>query len=85
LLLQSVGEGFAEFGDLGGDDGGAVGLVGIVGEILLVVVFGGPELVEGLYLGDDRVIVNAEGVYLVDDLYSGAGLIVRVIKDRRAI
>ena len=75
----------SELSDLWRDDGGAVWLVWVVGEIFLVIIFGRPEFVERGDLGDNRSVINALGGDLGDGLVGDALLFVRMIKDRGAV
>ncbi len=85
LSLQSVNEFLPKFGDLWCNDGGAVGLVRVVGEIFLVIIFARPEFVERSYLGHDRIRVNALSGDLGDDFFGNTFLLIRMVKDGRTV
>ncbi len=64
----------AELGHLGRDDELAVALARVAREVLLVVILGGEEGLEGQHLGDDRVRPEAFIRKFVDDGIGGGGL-----------
>ena len=65
----------AKFQHLRRDNGGAIGLIGVIGKVFLVVILGRPELIKGGHLGDDLSIVYALLRDLVDDLEGGLFLL----------
>lgn len=85
LHLQAVGVAFAELIDLGANYGAAVGLIGIIEKVILVVTFGRIELVERHNLGDDRATVATVGLQFGDYLVGDALLLRRVKEDCRAV
>ena len=66
----------------GGDNRSTVRLIGVVGKILLMIILGRPEFIEGGDLSHDRVVVNALSRYLRDDIFGGSSLFLGAIKDR---
>ena len=62
-----------------------VGLVRIVGKIFLVIIFRRPEFIERRYLGHDRVVINAFGGDLGDDIFGGFPLFFGMIKNCGAV
>ena len=57
------------------DDGGTVWLVWIICKILLMIILSRPEFVKRRDLGHDRLVINAFGGDLGNDLFGGFSLI----------
>ncbi len=74
LRREQVGVLLAELGHLGGDDELAVALARVARKVLLVVILGGEEGLEGQHLGDDRVRPEAFICKFVDDGIGSSGL-----------
>jgi len=83
--FESGSEFLAKLRNLGRDHCGAVRLVRVVGEVFLVIVFGGPKLIECGHFGDDRVVIDGFGGDLGDYLGGGLPLLIRSVKDRRPV
>lgn len=83
--FAQVGELGAEFDDFGGDDEEAVGLGAVVGEVVLVVVFGGEELGGGGEFGDNGVGEDLGGGQLVNGGLGGGALVFGVVEDGGAV
>src|SRR5947209_6960275 len=75
----------AELRDLRRDDGAAVGLEGVLLEVVLVVALGRVELRERRDLGDDGRVPDARRRQFCDDLLGGLALRGRVVEDGRAV
>src|SRR6059058_5770013 len=75
----------AELRDLRRDDGAAVGLEGVLLEVVLVVALGRVELRERRDLGDDGRVPDARRREFCDDLLGGLALRGRVVENRASI
>src|SRR5215212_5619534 len=81
LRLQSFEVLLAELGDFGSDDHLAVRLEPVVAEVVLVVVLGDVELVEGRDLGHDGVVPDPLRLQVGDHLFRNALLLFVVVED----
>ena len=76
---------FAEFGDFGSDDGHAIGVAGVIGEVVLMVVFGGVEDLHFFECGDDGIVEVAGFVEFGDGFGGDLFLFGVVVEDGGAV
>src|SRR5829696_3134690 len=81
LRFQAFQVLLAELGDFGGDDHLTVRLETVVAEVVLVVILGDVELVEGNNLRHDGAVPDPLGLDLGDHLFRSALLPFRVVED----
>ena len=67
------------------DEGGAIRLCRIIGEIFLMIIFRRIKFVECGNFRDNRFVVNLRRVEFFNNFFRRLFLFVRVIKDRRTI
>jgi hypothetical protein len=75
----------AELRDFGRNDDLAIGLAGVLLEIILVVVLARVELLQRHEFGHDRGVPDALGVKVGDRLLGGGLLLGAVVEDNRAV
>lgn len=85
FLFEEFGELFLDFGDLRIDDDLAVGLLGMDGEVVLVVAFGRPELFEWRDFGHDGSAFRARGREASDEFLCRLFLLGRGVEDGRTV
>src|ERR1035437_1066528 len=85
LFRQLLEEQLAGLGDLWRDDDGAVRILRIPREIVVVVFLGRPERIQRHDLGDDRIVPHLRGRERRDRLAGHSLLLRRFVEDRRAV
>ena len=61
----------AELDHLRRDHRHAVGLIGIVGEIFLVIILGDREIINSGHFCDNEAVPNMLGIQLADEVFGG--------------
>ena len=85
LFLQHLQMMLAELGDLRRDHRLTIRLVGVVGEVFLVIIFGHVEFVELGHFGHDGLVPDVLVVQLLDGFLGNLLLFIVVIEDRGTI
>lgn len=63
----------------------AIGLIRVIRKVLLVVIFGRPEMLKSGDFRYDRLVVKMFGHYLDNYLLGGPFLLIIMVEDHRAI